>query len=150
MRRLLCAISLLMLGTAAALAQSQVKVTSDVFVVEEAASEAVFTGNVVVERTGLTVWADEVVVEYAEGGMEEIESFVATGSVRLKTPDQDATGDWAHFDPDTQLLRLTGNVVVVNEAGTVEGPELLVNLEDNSSVFTGSDGARVTGVFTAQ
>jgi lipopolysaccharide export system protein LptA len=82
--------------------------------------------------------------------MDDIQSMVATGNVKLKTEDQVATGQRAHFDPDTQLLRLTGNVVVDNASGTVRGPELVVDLAANTSVFTGGDGARVTGVFTPQ
>lgn len=149
MMRPLFAALLLCAGLTPALGQ-QVTVTSDSFVVSEGTSEAIFTGSVVVVRTGLTVWADKVVVEYASGGMDDIESMVATGNVRLKTDDQVATGQRAHFDPNTQLLRLTGNVVVDNASGTVRGPELVVDLAADTSVFTGSDGARVTGVFTPQ
>ena len=149
MRYLLLAALLLPFGVASAIAQ-EVTVTSDSFVVSEATSEAVFTGSVVVVRTGLTVWADKVVVEYAGGGMDDIQSLVATGNVKLETDDQVATGQRAHFDPDTQVLRLTGNVVVENASGTVRGPELVVDLAANTSVFTGGGGNRVTGVFTPQ
>lgn len=134
----------------AALAADPIKITADTFEVREADGEAVFTGNVVVVRTGLTVWADKVVVDYGEGGPENIKSFVASGNVRLKTEDQDATGDRAVFDPGTQILRLQGNVTVVNASGTLNGPELQINLADNTTVFTGGKGGRVTGVFKTQ
>lgn len=133
-----------------ALAESPVKITADVFVVNEADTEATFTGNVVVIRPGLNVWADKVVVDYGDGGPGDIKTFVATGHVRLKTEDQDATGDRATFNPQTQILRLMGNVVVVNSAGTLNGPELEINLADNTTVFTGGKGGRVTGVFNTQ
>jgi hypothetical protein len=32
----------------------------------------------------------------------------------------------------------------------MSGPELTINLASNSSVFKGSEGGRVTGVFTPQ
>lgn len=147
--RTLLATLLLCLLTAPALAQP-VTVDADSFEVNEATSEATFTGSVVLKRTGLTVWADKVVVEYSAGGMEDMESMVATGNVRLQTDDQVATGQRAHFDPDTQVLRLTGNVAVENASGTVRGPELVVDLAANTSVFTGTQGSRVTGVFTPQ
>jgi lipopolysaccharide export system protein LptA len=134
----------------AALAANPVRITADTFVINEAQTEAVFTGNVQVVRPGLTVWADKVVVDYGEGGIESIKSFVATGNVRLKTQDQDATGDSATFNPETQILRLSGNVTVVNAAGTLNGPELQINLADNTTVFSGGSGGRVTGVFTTQ
>ncbi len=151
MRVLMILVAALLAFTAGvALAASPIKITADTFVVHEAQSEAIFTGNVVVVRTGLTVWADEVTVDYGEGGPENIKSLVATGHVRLKTDDQDATGERATFDPQTQILRLQGNVTVVNASGTLNGPELQVNLADNTTVFSGGKGGRVTGVFKTQ
>lgn len=153
MIRLLLALIVVLAGTGAVLAQAgggQIKVTGDTFVIDEAKGEATFTGNVEIVRAGLTVWAQKVVIEYGAGGPEDVQTFVATGRVRLKTKDQDATGDRATFDPRTQLLHMTGNVVVVNATGTLTGPELTVNLADNSTVFQGGKGGRVTGVFSTQ
>jgi lipopolysaccharide export system protein LptA len=127
-----------------------IKITGDTFVINDAEHTATFTGQVVVLRSKLTVWAAKVVVDYGEGGPSDIKSFVATGSVRIKTPDQDATGQKAVYDPRTQLLRLTGNVIVVNASGTVGSPELVVNMLTNTSTFSAAKGSggRVTGVFT--
>ena len=63
---------------------------------------------------------------------------------------QDATGAQATFDPDTLILKLSGNVTVVNAQGKLNGPELTINLKTNNSVFKGNKGGRVTGVFTPQ
>lgn len=138
------------LATLPAAAQNPVEITADNFTINETTQEAVFTGNVVVIHPSVTVWAPTVVVIYGEGGTSDIESFEATGDVRLKTSEQDATGERAVFDPKARTLRLTGNVVVTNATGTVKGPELLVDLETNVSTFTGSQGGRVTGVFTTE
>lgn len=138
------------LAQTAAVSRTPVQITADRFTVDEKADEAVFTGNVVVVRRAMTVWADRVVVNLGEGGPEDIRDFVATGNVRIKTETQDARGGRAVFNPDTQLMRLTENVRVTNSSGTVSAPELVVNLETNQTVFTGSGGNRVTGVFTPQ
>jgi lipopolysaccharide export system protein LptA len=154
MIRILLALTLLFAAPAAALAQAQgdgpIKVTGDTFVIDEAKGVATFTGNVEIVRAGLNVWAQKVVVEYGDGGPEDVQTFVATGGVRLKTKDQDATGDRATFDPNTQMLKMMGNVVVKNATGTLTGPSLTVNLADNSTVFEGGKGGRVTGVFSTQ
>jgi len=144
--------ALVFLGLAAtASAQNPVEITSDQFVMNEDAREAVFTGNVVVVHPVVTVWAPKVVATYGEGGTSDIETFEASGgNVRLKTKDQDATGDRAVYTPGDQLLRLTGNVTVVSASGTVNATELVVNLATNVSTFTSSGGGRVTGVFTSQ
>lgn len=134
-----------------AFAQQQVQITSDLFTVDETTRQAVFTGSVVVVHPTVKVWADKVIAIYGDAGPSDIESFVASGSVRLVTDDQDATGEQAVFTPGDQLLRLTGNVVVINAGGTIQAGELVVNLETNVSTFTSSgSGGRVTGVFTSQ
>lgn len=147
MRPVLLALLLLLAGATATMAQSPVKVTSDTFVVDQQASEATFTGNVVVTRSDLTLWASKVLVTF-EGGMENIKLVTATGGVRLKTDTQDATGDRAVFAPDSQILRLSGNVTVVSASGTLNGPELVVDLANNVTTFSANSGGRVTGVFS--
>ena len=149
--RTLLVFAALLLPAPMAWAQNKVEITSDLFVMNEAVREAVFTGNVVVIHPNVTVWAPKVVATYGEGGTTDIETFEASGgNVRLKTEDQDATGDRAVFTPADQLLRLTGNVKVTNASGTVDASELVVNLETNVSTFTSSGGGRVTGIFTSQ
>jgi len=150
MNRLSLCLAALALFSLPAMAQNPVEITADNFTLNEANQEAVFTGNVVVVHPTVTVWAPRVVVIYGEGGTSDIESFEALGDVRLETDEQTATGERAVFDPKAQTLHLTGNVTVVNASGTVKGPELLVNLDTNTSTFTGADGNRVTGVFTTQ
>ncbi len=151
MKRLVLVASLSVLALIGpVLAQQNVEITADVFTVEETRSEAVFTGNVVVVHPNVTVWAPKVVATYGEGGTTDIETFVATGGVRLKTKDQEATGEQAVFTPGDQLLRLTGDVVVINASGEVSSTELVVNLDTGVSTFTGGNGGRVTGIFTTQ
>src|SRR5690606_14129922 len=102
-KRLLLVLVLALLVLQPAWAQRRVEITADLFTVDENTQEAVFTGNVVVIHPTVTVWADRVVAIYGEGGTTDIESFVATGSVRLLTTDQDATGEQAVFTPGDQM-----------------------------------------------
>ncbi len=147
MRRLLLALALL---ATPALAADPVKITADLFVVDDAAQVATFTGNVVVVRNDMTVWAPRVVVDYGDNGPSDIRSFVASGGVRIKTSQQDATGDRAIYDPRAETLKLTGNVRVVSATSTVAGPDLLLDLNAETTTFTGGQGGRVTGIFTPQ
>ena len=147
---LLLALGLALAQPAAAEEKDPVNITADQFVVDDVAQIATFTGKVVVKRNKLTVWAPKVVVEYGEDGPSSIKTFVASGGVRIKTGDQDATGDLAIYDPVAETLKITGHVIVVNASGTVGGPDLVIDLTTNSSVFTGGEkGGRVSGVFSA-
>lgn len=149
--RLALALLFALLVPSLAQAQNKVEITSDLFVMDEASNEAVFTGNVVVKHPVVTVWAPKVIATLGAGGTSDIKTFDASGgNVRLLTKDQDATGEHAVYTPADQLLRLTGNVVVTNASGTVNASELVVNLDTNVSTFTSTGGGRVTGVFTSQ
>lgn len=146
----LFAVLALALLTTPALAQQKVNITADLFSIDETTRHAVFTGNVVVTHPTVTVWAPKVVATYGGGGTSDIETFEASGNVKLQTTEQTATGERAVFTPADQLLRLTGNVVVTNSGGTVNAGELVVNLDTNVSTFTSGQGGRVSGVFTSQ
>lgn len=149
-KRLFLAVALAIIAHPA-LAQQEVQITADLFTVDEKTRESVFTGNVVVVHPNVKVWAEKVVAVYGEEGPSDVESFIASGSVRLETDEQNATGDRAVFTPGDQLLRLTGNVQVINASGTIDAGELVVNLATNVSTFTNAgSGGRVTGVFTSQ
>lgn len=148
MLRLFAFLALALVATPA-FAQQKVNITADKFNLDEQTNTAVFTGNVVVVHPTVTVWAPKVVATYGAGGTTDIKTFEATGDVRLKTDEQTATGQRAVFTPGDQLMRLTGNVVVVNASGTVNADELVVNLATNVSTFTSTNG-RVTGVFSSQ
>ncbi|MBN9362664.1 MULTISPECIES: lipopolysaccharide transport periplasmic protein LptA [unclassified Devosia] len=150
MKQLIAVIVAMMALSLSAQAAEPVNVSADDFTIDQGNNNATFTGNVVITRTGLQLWADKVVVIYGSGGQSDIDSLTATGHVRIKTDSQDATGAQATFDPDTLILKLSGNVTVVNAQGKLNGPELTINLKTNNSVFKGNKGGRVTGVFTPQ
>lgn len=151
MRALLIGLAAVFALSLAALAEDPVNITADKFVIDESVNVATFTGNVVVTRKTLTVWAPTVVVDYGEGGPSDIKTFVASGGVRIKTTNQDVTGDRAIYDPATEKLRVTGNVMVINATSTVGSGDMIVDLRTDATTFTGGkSGGRVTGVFTPQ
>jgi lipopolysaccharide export system protein LptA len=151
MRLIIAFILLALGGISTSFAQSgPVEITADRFVVSEGEQEATFSGNVVVKQTGVTVYAQKLLVRYGPGGASDLKDFEATGRVKVVQPDQTATGDRGIYNPTTQILRLRGNVTVTNDSGTVRGPELIVNIGTGRSEFAGAKGTgRVTGIFNA-
>ena len=147
---LLLALCAMLLALPALAAGTPVKITADSFVIDQATNKATFTGAVVLTRGTMTMWADKAVVNYGTGGEGDIDGLDATGNVRIKTVGQEASGQRAVFTPDTSIVKLSGNVKVTSATGTMSGPELTINLASNTSVFKGSEGGRVTGVFTPQ
>lgn len=127
----------------------KVEITADNFVVDEANSEATFSGNVVVTQPDLELLARIVVVHYGPGGPTDMRDLEASGAVKITTPGQVATGDRGTYNPTAKIFHLTGKVTVTNASGTVQSGELLVDLNKGTSKFTATPGGgRVTGVFT--
>jgi lipopolysaccharide export system protein LptA len=124
----------------------EVKITADSFTIAENRQQAEFKGNVVLVQPKLRVTSDQMIIYYGKGA-GDIKQVDANGRVHLVTPDQDVTGDKGVYDPKSRTMRVTGNVVVINEQGRVTGPELLVNLATNTTEFITRGGGRVTGVF---
>jgi lipopolysaccharide export system protein LptA len=143
-------LALCTLALPALAAGTPVKITADSFVIDQSTNKATFSGAVIITRGSMTMWADKAVVNYGTGGEGDIDGLDATGNVRIKTTGQEATGSRAVFTPDNSTVRLSGNVRVKSASGTMSGPELTINLASNTSVFKGSEGGRVTGVFTPQ
>lgn len=131
-------------------APDDITITAETFTIDEQAHLATFTGKVYVVHPFLELWADKVEVTYGDGGTSDIKTFVATGSVRILNAKQDATGERAVYDPLTQILRLTGKVMVKAGGTILASQEMVVDLATNTSTFTGdpSTGGRVTGIFT--
>lgn len=143
-----CFIVVLPLAANAQVTQTT-EISADRFLVRDTEKNSEFIGNVVITQPGLKVWADRVVVNYGEGGTSDVKTFVATGSVKIQSDGQIATGQRAVYRPSTRILHLTGNVVVISDGGTVHSEELFVNLATNITEFSsGGSGERVTGLFT--
>ena len=151
-KRVLWLVVAAMLSVAPAVAAGEpLEVNADTFTIDESGKTATFTGNVVITRSRMTLWANTVVVAYGSGGENDIDELTASGGVRIQTEQQEARGDRAVYDPDTQILKLMDNVTVTNAQGTLKGPLLVINIATNVSTFSGgTSGGRVTGVFTPQ
>ena len=150
--RFISALMLAVIGAGHAYGQNtqDIEIQADRFVVRESENQSEFSGNVIVTQTDMKVWSDQVIVHTGEEGTSDIQSYEAIGNVKIQGETQTATGKRAVYDPETRILVLTGDVVVISDSGTVHAQTLKVNMATNVTEFTsGGDGERVTGLFTA-
>ncbi|WP_404400749.1 LptA/OstA family protein [Pelagibacterium halotolerans] len=130
-----------------------VEITADDLQITEDANSALFTGNVRIVQGGMEMTAGQVDVLYGEGGPSDLVKFTASGGrVHMVTEDQTIDGDQAVYDFANRILVFTGNVIVVNASGRITSEELIIDTRAGTSSFagggTGSEGGRVTGIFT--
>jgi lipopolysaccharide export system protein LptA len=126
---------------------------------------AVFSGKVVVTQGDtnmrcktLTVFyvgqpgkddAAKPVAKGPAGAEQKIKKLEAHGDVVVTQNDQIATGDDALFDMDTNIVTMTGKVVLTQGQNVLRGSKLVVDMTSGySRVESGAaNGGRVQGLF---
>ena len=134
-----------------------VDVQADRIEVQDRADRAVFTGNVHVVQTDMTLDTPRLTVAYTNaqgpGGNPQIQRLDASGGVIVKSPSETAKGDFGIYDLNRKLITLIGNVQLNREQNQVNGSRLVIDLDSGRSVIDGgppgvnSSGGRVTGHF---
>jgi lipopolysaccharide export system protein LptA len=139
-----------------------VDVEADRIEVQDRADRAIFSGNVRVKQSDLTLQSQRLTVAYAGGGGgTQIQRLDAAGGVTVVSPSERATGNFAIYDLNRKLITMLGNVNLVRGDSNVRGGRLVIDLNsgratvDGSAVgggagVTGGQGGRVTGRFTVQ
>ncbi|MFZ4382423.1 MAG: lipopolysaccharide transport periplasmic protein LptA [Sandarakinorhabdus sp.] len=118
------------------------------------ASEAIFTGAVVIRQGSLTLNADRVRISYANhtSGNPQVQRLDALGNVRLRQNNMRATANSGIYDVNGRLVTLLGNVKMDRDGNHLEGARVVWNLNTRTSSFdnrsAANPGGRVTGRFT--
>ena len=113
----------------------------------------VLIGAARIEMDGMVLTADRIAIHIAEGGGGlggAIRAIEASGSVFISTEAQTAQGDAATYDALSDIITLTGLVVLTQGENVVRGSQLVLNLATGVSQFEGgpaTGGGRVQGVF---
>ena len=108
-----------------------VQIQADSLDVRDAEGKAIFDGNVEVVQGELSLRAATMTVFYAQdkekqgsaagglGSAGNIQRIEADGGVAVRSGQQVATGDRGSFDMASEVITLTGNEVVLTDAGNV-------------------------------
>ena len=140
-------------------ANAPVDVEADRIEVQDRADRAVFSGNVHAIQGDLKLDAARVTVAYTGGaGGTQIQRLDASGGVKVTSPTETATGQFAIYDLNKRLITMLGGVVLVRGDNRVTGGRLVMDLNSGRSTVDGSAvagpggtsgrGGRVTGRFT--
>ncbi|MCL6679338.1 OstA family protein [Sphingomonas sp. RG327] len=135
-------------------ANAPVDVVADRIEVQDRADRAIFSGNVHVTQGELTLDTVRLTVAYASAGGIQIQRLDASGGVVVKSPSENARGDFAVYDLDRKLITLVGNVRLNRGESQILGSRLVIDLNSGRAVIDGGpagvaqSGGRVRGHFT--
>jgi len=122
-----------------------IKIKSDQLFSDNNLKMATFTGNVVARQGDLTIYADKMVISYAdsEGGIRTSEVF---GNVRIIQGERRALADHALYDAKSATITLDGNPKVFQNSDTISGKIIIYYLDQDKSEVTSGSGSRVEAV----
>ncbi|MCK4502192.1 MAG: lipopolysaccharide transport periplasmic protein LptA [Desulfuromonadales bacterium] len=104
--------------------------------------QAIFTGDVVVKQTEMTLHAKKLTI-YLQQDQDQFERLEATGGVRVVHLDRIATAETAIYYQADERLVLNGNAEVVQGQNKISGDEITLYLQESRSVIKSSQTGRV-------
>jgi len=127
-----------------------IAVNADAFLADLKGETGTYTGNVIVTQGEVKLHADQVTGLAPNGRASRME---AKGHVIVDSPSGQAVGDNGIYDVAAQNLRLTGHVVLTQEANVMRGSELQVSMATGIATLSAAPQApgeapgRVQGLF---
>jgi lipopolysaccharide export system protein LptA len=92
-------------------------VTSEVFRLDMAQKQGVFTGNVLVVANDFKLKATEITVFFAADGSNKIERLVARGAVEIEQSDRNAKSNQAEYLVAQDKMILSGSPEITQRGG---------------------------------
>ena len=134
-------------------ADAPIDVTSDRLEVQDRADRAVFAGNVIARQDALTLTTSRLTIAYSTGGSVQIQRLDASGGVVVRSPSENARGNFGVYDLNRKLITLIGAVQLNRGGSQINGQRLTIDLTSGRAVVDGGQpgigqsGGRVTGHF---
>lgn len=126
-------------------ASQPIEIIADQLTVEQAASRAIFRGNVQAEQGGMVLRADHLIVHYALGednaaSEQAIRRIEVEGNVAITSAEETAVGDRGFYDVVGARIELQGNVVLTSGANVIRGDRLEVDIERETATVSVEPG----------
>ena len=138
-------------------ADEQIQIVADKLITNSAEKFAEFIGDVRASQGNLVITSERLRIYYRDdpdhnkdqtGGQESIKRVVASGNVQVSSEKYKAEANQVEYDPDTQVLVLTGeNSAVTSGKNILTGSKISVNRKNGQIKVEGSTHKRVKAVF---
>ncbi len=134
-----------------------VDISADRLEVKQKENIALFTGNVVVTQSDMSLVSDRITVFYQgdrdENNTSSISRLDASGNVVMTSPTETIKSTWGVYDFTEKIITLGGDVQLSNADGQINSPRLQLNLTTGQITMDGGrieggTSSRVTGQFT--
>lgn len=122
-----------------------IKITSDELEIVRANNTSIFYGNVYALQDNLQIWSEKLIV-ISTNDERNIEEIKALGSVKIVRDELIINGNIAKYDPANNILIAYGDVKVTQDRNIILCDEIIVDLENSSSIMKSNVTKRVEAV----
>ncbi len=128
-------------------AKGPITIKSDRMEVLQNQQVVIFSGHVVAEREGLTIYADRLVVYYTKReGRREVTKLVAIGHVKIHKGEWIARAGKAVYFKEQEKIVLEDHPQVWQGENTVRGDRITLYLNEDRSVVESAPGHKAEAV----
>lgn len=130
--------------------RSPIDLSADSSVVDNASCVSEWRGNVEALQGRTRLRSDSMKVHGVKGNCQQADSLVADGNVYYVTADRNVRADHAVYDAGSEVITLTGNVIIVQGKNVVRADKAIINTKTGETQLISAGrakGGRVRGVF---
>ena len=113
-----------------------IEVSANALSVDQATGKAIFDGDVEITQGNMRLTAALVNVVYDEAG-DGIAKLLASGGVNIESGRDSAEAETAEYDVESGVIRMAGNVALLQQGTKITAGKMDVNLNDNTAAFHG-------------
>lgn len=124
-------------------------ITADELTVNPANNTAIFSGNVQLIQEGISMGAEKIIIT-STAENKDVKSVIATQNVTFSFSQGKATGNRAEWNPNTNKIKLTGNVTLTQAGNTLSGNALTYDMISGKAQLSAGNSGRVKAVFGKQ
>tara|TARA_B100000795_G_scaffold219548_1_gene173901 strand:- start:869 stop:1318 length:450 start_codon:yes stop_codon:yes gene_type:complete len=117
-------------------------IDSDELIITKNSLVSEFIGNAYARDSANHFWGDKILIDYDND--KKIKLITIIGNVKIKLPDEVATGDEAVYNPKSEKVRINGNITVIKDSNILNGDELIVDLLTSTSIIKGNIDKQVS------
>lgn len=126
-----------------------VMIGSDTYSMDQKSLTQTFVGRVQIQQADSRLQADQITITHLKSaggnGMGEVSLIEARGNVYYVTPQESIRGDMAVYTATSDIMVITGEVILTQGQNVMEGNRLTVEVKAEKTTMDASASTRTRG-----
>ena len=122
--------------------KTYLKIEADQLIIKQTPLISEFIGNVYAFDDTNYFWGDKMVIYYDEN--KKIKLIELESNIKIKRTNEEATGNFALYKPQDEIIEIVGDVVVIKDKNYLYGEKITIDLISSTSIITSNKNKQVS------